>query len=223
MNNKLNLELSEIRKEKFLNNNTRINNYQNKLDAEETKANIYPKNYLFNKINLINKSNNLLIKSRNNIILKPIIQSRFSNNNESIINKIKYRIKQKSTNETVKDKLDNRIHNNNMLSRNSSFLNNMKSKKIFNFKNCAIRNKSTSFIFDRMNQIFPLIKPRKVLINIYSGPYEYKIKDINKKSLCFKIFGKNSIFMGEKYNPKNYEIKEKIKIGINHLGTHFAN
>jgi len=88
---------------KNINNNTTINNYQNKLDEEETKANIYPKNYLFNKINLVNKSNNLLIKSRNNIILKPIIQSRFSNNNESIINKIKYRIKQKSTNETVKD------------------------------------------------------------------------------------------------------------------------
>ena len=222
MNNKLNLELSEIRKEKFLNNNTRINNYPNKLDAEETKANIYPKNYLFNKINLVNKSNNLLIKSRNNNILKPIIQSRFSNNNESIINKIKYRIKQKSTNETVKDKLDNRIHNINMLSRNSSFLNNMKSKKIFNFKNCAIRNKSTSFIFDGMNQIFPLIKPRKILINIYSGPYEYKINDISKSNNNYKKFGKNSIYMGERYNPENYAIKEKIKVGRNYYGALYS-
>ena len=90
-------------------------------------------------------------------------------------------------------------------------------------RNFITKNKSSSYIFEEKNQIFPLIKPRKILINIYSGPYEYKIKDINKKSLCFKKFGKNSIFMGEKYNPKNYEIKEKIKIGINHLGTHFAN
>jgi len=109
-----------------------------------------------------------------------------------------------------------------MLSRNSSFLNNMKSKKIFNFKNCAIRNKSTSFIFDGMNQIFPLIKPRKILINIYSGPYEYKINDISKNNFNYKKFGKNSIYMGERYNPENYAIKEKIKVGRNYYGALYS-
>ena len=218
MNNELNLELSEIRRKKFINNNIKINNVQNKLDAEENKGNAFLRNYLFN---LKNKTNHFLNKSRNNK-LKPIYLSRFDNN-DSIINKIKFRINQKSTNDTLKDKSEYFIPKNNILSRNLSILNKPKIKTKFNSRNFISKNKSSSYIFEEKNQIFPLIKPRKILINIYSGPYEYKIKDINKKSLCFKKFGKNSIFMGEKYNPKNYEIKEKIKIGINHLGTHFAN
>ena len=218
MNNELNLELSKIRRKKFINNNTKINNDQNKLDAEENKANAFLRNYL---LNLKNKTNHFLNKSRNNK-LKPIYLSRFDNN-DSIINKIKFRINQKSTNDTLKDKSEYFIPKNNILSRNLSILNKPKIKTKFNSRNFISKNKSCSYIFEEKNQIFPLIKPRKILINIYSGPYEYKIKDINKKSLCFKKFGKNSIFIGEKYNPKNYEIKEKIKIGINHLGTHFAN
>ena len=218
MNNELNLELSEIRRKKFINNNIKINNAQNKLGVEENKSNAFLRNYLFN---LKNKTNHFLNKSRNNK-LKPIYLSRFDNN-DSIINKIKFRINQKLTNDTFKDKSEFFIPKNNILSRNLSVLNKPKIKTKFNSRNFITKNKSSSFIYEEKYQIFPLIKPRKILINIYSGPYEYKIKDINKKSFCFKKFGKNSIFMGEKYNPKNYEIKEKIKIGINHLGTHFAN
>ena len=35
--------------------------------------------------------------------------------------------------------------------------------------------------------------------------------------------GKNSIFMGEKYNPGNYAIKEKINVGRNQYGAFYSN
>ena len=84
------------------------------------------------------------------------------------------------------------------------------------------KNKSTSSLLNSCNQILPLIKPRKILINICSGPYEFKIDDINKRYLSFKKFGKNSIYMGEKYNPENYDLISKDKIGRNYYGAIFS-
>ena len=225
MEDEFNQEISDIKRQKLLKNNNKINTRQNKLKLEENKFNINSRNFLFDKINSQNKYNNLIIKSKRISQLRPMSPSYSKlNENNALINKSISQNNQKSINEISKDESDNIIKNKNKLSRNLSVLNKINNKeKYFNFDKYLIRNKSTSILLNKSNQILPLLKPRKILINICSGPYEFKISDINKRNYSFKRFGKNSFFMGEKYNPDNYAIKEKIKVGRNYYGAFYSN
>jgi hypothetical protein len=222
MENDFNLELSEIRRQKILNYNNKINTGQNKFELEENKINKKSRKFLFDKEDFHKEFNNLLLKSKKNVQIRPILQNypKFNDNN-FLTNKSTFRDNQKSVDEISKDKSDKKIHN---FSRNLSVLNKInKAEKCFDFNKYLIKNKSTSFILNKSNQILPLIKPRKILINICSGPFEFKITDINKRNYSFKKFGKNSFFMGERYNPDNYAIKEKIKVGRNYYGALYSN
>ena len=222
MENDFNLELSEIKRQRLLNNNNKINTGQNKFDFEENKININSRNFLFDKKSFQRKYNDLLLNSKKNVQIKPILKNfpKFNDNKYSI-NKSTFRDNQNSLDEITKDKSDKKIPN---LSRNLSVLKKLnKQEKCFDFNKYLIKNKSTSYILNKSNQILPLIKPRKILINICSGPFEFKITDINKRNYSFKKFGKNSFFMGERYNPDNYAIKEKIKVGRNQYGALYSN
>ena len=132
----------------------------------------------------------------------------------------------KSIDDISKDNLDSTTHKLNIIKRNSSFINSLKGnprKIVFNRPLQKLqKHKSSGNIFDSINQLLPMIKPRQILINIYSGPYEYKIRDINKRTQSYKKFGKNSIYMGEKYNPENYDLISKDKIGRNYYGAIFS-
>ena len=222
MENDFNMELSEIRRQKILNNNNKIKTRQNKFEMEENKVNKKSRKFLFDKDDFHKNFNNLLLKSKKNVQIRPILQNypKFNDNN-FLTNKSTFRDNQKSVDEISKDKSDKKIHN---FSRNLSVLNKINNaEKCFDVNKYLIKNKSTSFILNKSNQILPLIKPRKILINICSGPFEFKITDINKRNYSFKKFGKNSFFMGERYNPDNYAIKEKIKVGRNYYGALYSN
>ena len=212
MENDFNLELSEISRQKILNNNNKINTGQNKFELEENKINKKSRKFLFDKEDFHKEFNNLLLKSKKNVQIRPILQNypKFNDNN-FLTNKSTFRDNQKPVDEISKDKSDKKIHN---FSRNLSVLNKInKAEKCFDFNKYLIKNKNISFILNKSNQILPLIKPRKI----------FKITDINKRNYSFKKFGKNSFFMGERYNPDNYAIKEKIKVGRNYYGALYSN
>ena len=221
----LNSEFYTKKNEHSLNNIYKTINKAN--NPEESKEK------MINSRKLLN--NKFRYRTKCNLLLKPMAykNGRFNSmigDYSEAINKLKNQsLKQKikPIDDISKDILDSTTHKFNILKRNSSFINNLKGnpKKIeFNRPLQKLRkNKSSGNIFDTINQILPMIRPRKILINIYSGPYEYKIRDINKKTYSYKKFGKNSFYMGDKYNPDNYSIEEKMGRHRNFYGKVFAN
>ena len=215
---------SEINKIKILplNNNNRTRNKQKQLELEENKTNNNSRNLLIDKILLQNKYNNLLLRKRNSK-LREILNPKY--NNYPFTSQASFQNNFLSIDKLSKDKPDKKfkIKTINIINRIPSTIKNLNAKeKKLEFTNLLYKNKSTFSLFSNSNQILPLIKPRKILINICSGPYEFKIDDINKRYLSFKKFGKNSIYMGEKYNPENYDLISKDKIGRNYYGAIFS-
>ena len=215
---------SEINKIKILplNNNNRTRNKQNQLEFEENKTNNNSRNLLIDKILLQNKYNNLLLRKRNSK-LREILNSKY--NNYPFTSQASFQNNFLSIDKLSRDKPDKKfkIRTINIINRIPSTIKNLNAKeKKLDFMKLLYKNKSTSSLLNNSNQILPLIKPRKILINICSGPYEFKIDDINKRYLSFKKFGKNSIYMGEKYNPENYDLISKDKIGRNYYGAIFS-
>jgi len=215
---------SEINKIKILplNNNNRTRNKQKQLELEENKTNNNSRNLLIDKILLQNKYNNLLLRKRNSK-LREILNSKY--NNYPFTSQASFQNNFLSIDKLSRDKPDKKfkIKTINIINRIPSTIKNLNAKeKKLDFMKLLYKNKSTSSLLNNSNQILPLIKPRKILINICSGPYEFKIDDINKRYLSFKKFGKNSIYMGEKYNPENYDLISKDKIGRNYYGAIFS-
>ena len=215
---------SEINKIKILplNNNNRTRNKQKQLELEENKTNNNSRNLLIDKILLQNKYNNLLLRKRNSK-LREILNSKY--NNYPFTSQASFQNNFLSIDKLSRDKPDKKfkIKAINIINRIPSTIKNLNAKeKKLDFMKLLYKNKSTSSLLNNSNQILPLIKPRKILINICSGPYEFKIDDINKRYLSFKKFGKNSIYMGEKYNPENYDLISKDKIGRNYYGAIFS-
>ena len=215
---------SEINKIKILplNNNNRTRNKQKQLELEENKTNNNSRNLLIDKILLQNKYNNLLLRKRNSK-LREILNPKY--NNYPFTSQASFRNNFLSIDKLSRDKPDKKfkIKTINIINRFPSTIKNLNVKeKKLDFMKLLYKNKSTSSLLNSCNQILPLIKPRKILINICSGPYEFKIDDINKRYLSFKKFGKNSIYMGEKYNPENYDLISKDKIGRNYYGAIFS-
>ena len=221
----LNSKLYKIKNAHSLNNIYKIDNKGN--NSVENKVEMNSRKLLNNKFRF---------KTKCNLLLKPLTNkngkftSMLGDYSTSINKLIRPILKPslKSIDNISKDIIDNNtIHKLNILKENSSFINNLKrnTKKIeYNRRSQILqKSKSSYIIFDRIANKLPMIKPRQILINIYSGPYEFKIKDINKRNYSYKKFGRNSFYMGERYNPENYAIEEKIGKHRNYYGKIFAN
>ena len=207
-----------------LNNNNKISNKDNQY--EENKINMNSRKILNNKFRY---------KSRCNLLLKPKINKNGTinslianystvNNSLSLLNRPSIKTKLKPINDISKDILDSTTQKLSVIKKDSNIINNLKrTGKKFEFNKLLPKSKSSSNIFYKMNKLLPLIRPRQILINIYSGPYEYKINDINERSQSFKKFGRNSFYMGERYNPDNFVINEKLGVHRNYYGKIFSN
>lgn len=81
-------------------------------------------------------------------------------------------------------------------------------------------------ILEEMKNL-PKIKPRKIIIDYYSGSDELRINNLNlnKKfdTIINKKYGHNGSFMGDKYNPENYHPIPKNKFSKNYYGALFQN
>ena len=214
----------KIKNDQQLNNNNKISNKDNQY--EENKINMNSRKILNNKFRY---------KSRCNLLLKPKINKNGTinslianystvNNSLSLLNRPSIKTKLKPINDISKDILDSTTQKLSVIKKDSNIINNLKrTGKEFEFNKLLPKNKSSSNIFYKMNKLLPLIRPRQILINIYSGPYEYKINDINERSQSFKKFGRNSFYMGERYNPDNFVINEKLGVHRNYYGKIFSN
>ena len=214
----------KIKNEQQLNNNNKISNKEN--HYEENKINMNSRKILNNKFRY---------KSRCNLLLKPKINKNGTinslianystvNNSLSLLNRPSIKTKLKPINDISKDILDSTTQKLSVIKKDSNIINNLKrTGKKFEFNKLLPKSKSSSNIFYKMNKLLPLIRPRQILINIYSGPYEYKINDINERSQSFKKFGRNSFYMGERYNPDNFVINEKLGVHRNYYGKIFSN
>lgn len=214
----------KIKNDQQLNNNNKISNKDNQY--EENKINMNSRKILNNKFRY---------KSRCNLLLKPKINKNGTinslianystvNNSLSLLNRPSIKTKLKPINDISKDILDSTTQKLSVIKKDSNIINNLKrTGKKFEFNKLLSKSKSSSNIFYKMNKLLPLIRPRQILINIYSGPYEYKINDINERSQSFKKFGRNSFYMGERYNPDNFVINEKLGVHRNYYGKIFSN
>ena len=214
----------KIKNDQQLNNNNKISNKDNQY--EENKINMNSRKILNNKFRY---------KSRCNLLLKPKINKNGTinslianystvNNSLSLLNRPSIKTKLKPINDISKDILDSTTQKLSVIKKDSNIINNLKrTGKKFEFNKLLPKSKSSSNIFYKMNKLLPLIRPRQILINIYSGPYEYKINDINERSQNFKKFGRNSFYMGERYNPDNFVINEKLGVHRNYYGKIFSN
>ena len=214
----------KIKNDQQLNNNNKISNKDNQY--EENKINMNSRKILNNKFRY---------KSRCNLLLKPKINKNGTinslianystvNNSLSLLNRPSIKTKLKPINDISKDILDSTTQKLSVIKKDSNIINNLKrTGKKFEFNKLLPKSKSSSNIFYKMNKLLPLIRPRQILINIYSGPYEYKINDINERSQSFKKFGRNSLYMGERFNPDNFVINEKLGVHRNYYGKIFSN
>ena len=200
--------------------NPRNNNFEdnkNYLQKNKYNQNINSE-YNFNKINSSRNNKYYSLLSGKANYYKP----NFINDNRTIFRNKNHFNDALLINNSKDDKKNN--VNFKTLERNSSFGNliNNRVKKIDVFKGLN-RNKSTA---ELLNQnylyILPLIKPRRIIIDYCCGPHELHVTDINKKNLNCKQYGHNTFFMGENYNPLNYEIKQKNRISRNYYGKLFS-
>ena len=214
----------KIKNDQQLNNNNKISNKDNQY--EENKINMNSRKILNNKFRYKSRCN-LLLKpkiNKNGTISSLIANYSTVNNSLSLINRPSIKTKLKPINDISKDILDSTTQKSSVIKKDSNIINNLKrTGKKFEFNKLLPKSKSSSNIFYKMNKLLPLIRPRQILINIYSGPYEYKINDINERSQSFKKFGRNSFYMGERYNPDNFVINEKLGVHRNYYGKIFSN
>ena len=219
---KINLE-----EDNLINNNNKENKIFNKLQQEERKSDfLNSKKYLLNRDKLKYGYKNLILDQKRDILLNPIFPKYYNRYNNSSTTKSIFN--KNIFNDISKDKSMRNNGNIKIFSRNSSYSNLLSNNKLnkISFNNrYLLRNNSTSGLLNKTNEatILPLIKPRKILINICSGPFELLIDDLNKNYFSFKKFGKNAHFMGEKYSPDNYGIIEKNRLTRNYYGAIFAN
>ena len=214
----------KIKNDQQLNNNNKISNKDNQY--EENKINMNSRKILNNKFHYKSRCN-LLLKpktNKNGTISSLIANYSTVNNSLSLLNRPSIKTKLKPINDISKDILDSTTQKLSVIKKDSNIINNLKrTGKKFEFNKLLPKSKSSSNIFYKMNKLLPLIRPRQILINIYSGPYEYKINDINERSQSFKKFGRNSFYMGERYNPDNFVINEKLGVHRNYYGKIFSN
>ena len=173
--------------------------------------------------------NNKIISPINNNIY-PIISSTLntSKNNNYINNNRTIFHNQNHFNNTCLINDSNRYQNDTNFKTldkcsSASYLFNDKMKKV-NICKGLNRNRSTAELLNKGTfYILPAIKPRKIIINYCCGPYELYASDINKKNVDYKKYGHNTFFMGDNYNPQNYEIKQINRLSRNYYGKLFAN
>ena len=119
----------------------------------------------------------------------------------------------------------NIINNYKTINRNSSvnsLLNNNERKG--NIYKGLNRTRSTAELLNKGTiYIFPAIRPRKIIIDYCCGPYDFRVTNINKRNLSYKKLGKNTFFMGGKYNPDNYTANEPNRFNRNYYGKLFSN
>ena len=203
--------------------------YPKNIQPEENK-NYFQSNTTLNNNSPINNDNfndtyipkyNKIISQRNTN-LYPIIGGASNPYKEN-----RAKIQNKNFNNTLLINTNKNNYNSNFrtLNRNSSVgtMLNKNIRKINPFKGLN-RNKSTAQLLNEKTlYILPLIKPRKIIIDYCCGPYELHVTDINKKNLNCKKFGYNTFFMGDRFNPNNYEIKQPNRLSRNYYGKLFAN
>jgi len=218
MEYQINSKLSEKNKNFFKFNNGKTRNI---FKLEENKNhNKYKNNNIFN-----NNYNDKILTPRNlrNDNIYPLLYNNLyscKNNN----NKITFFKNHNNINNNLIIDASNRYKNDTTLVKNSSTSNllNDKTKNVNIYKGLN-RNRSTVELLNKKIYILPAIKPRKIIINYCSGQYDLQISDINKKNFNNKKYGHNTFFMGDNYNPQNYEIKQVNRLSRNYYGKLFAN
>jgi len=205
INNKIRIEekknTSENPRDQHLHNVTLFKNYNNDIPIPQRKKNLF---------SIIPQNNNL-----------------YKQHNYSNLNNTNFQNIDKSNENTL---INNTINNKNWLNHTNKVFEkcpsvcnmvNNRIKKINTYK-CLNKNRSNEELINRDFTILPLIRPRKIIINYCCGPYELKVTDINKKNFNYKKYGFNTYFMGDKYNPRNYEIKRDNKLNRNYYGKIFS-
>ena len=226
-------QINQSNNEKNKQNYITKNNITDKLQKEENKnySQNIKNNVILKNINLNNNNNkyinNIPFTSRNNKFLNYLkgnkINHKFNNINDNKTIFQNYNFNNTLLNKNIQNSRDK--DNSKTLDRSSSVSNilNNKIKKINVFKGLHRNNSTIDILNKKTLAILPLIKPRKIIIDYCCGPYELHVTNINKKNLNFKKFGHNTFFMGENYNPDNYEIKQKNRFNRNYYGKLFAN
>ena len=198
---------------KFINYFKRNNKMQ-----EENKNNFIKINNIFSNKRFITPRNNQ-ISSR---LLRDInpFEANYINDNKTI-----YQNHNKFKNPLFVKDNKNIENKNQTISRNSSvnnLLNNNARKA--NILKGLNRTRSTLDLLNKETiYIFPAIRPRKIIIDYCCGPYDYRVTNINKRNLSYKKLGKNTYFMGGKYNPDNYTAQEPNRFNRNYYGKLFSN
>jgi len=211
----------------YLNSNTikrnsskKFINYfkKNNKIQEENKNNFIKINNIFSNKRFITPRNNQ-ISSR---LLRDInpFEANYINDNKTI-----YQNHNKFKNPLFVKDNKNIENKNQTISRNSSvnnLLNNNARKA--NILKGLNRTRSTLDLLNKETiYIFPAIRPRKIIIDYCCGPYDYRVTNINKRNLSYKKLGKNTYFMGGKYNPDNYTAQEPNRFNRNYYGKLFSN
>ena len=110
------------------------------------------------------------------------------------------------------------------INRNSSVSNllNNNARKL-NISKGMNRTRSMADLLNKETiYIFPAIRPRRIIIDYCCGPYDFRVTNINKRNLSYKKLGKNTFFMGGRYNPDNYTAKEPNRFNRNYYGKLFS-
>ena len=216
-----------MEEQNYLNSNTikrnsskKFINYfkKNNKIQEENKNNFIKINNIFSNKRFITPRNNQ-ISSR---LLRDInpFEANYINDNKTI-----YQNHNKFKNPLFAKDNKNIGNKNQTISRNSSvnnLLNNNARKA--NILKGLNRTKSTLDLLNKETiYIFPAIRPRKIIIDYCCGPYDYRVTNINKRNLSYKKLGKNTYFMGGKYNPDNYTAQEPNRFNRNYYGKLFSN
>ena len=216
-----------MEEQNYLNSNTikrnsskKFINYfkKNNKIQEENKNNFIKINNIFSNKRFITPRNNQ-ISSR---LLRDInpFEANYINDNKTI-----YQNHNKFKNPLFVKDNKNIENKNQTISRNSSvnnLLNNNARKA--NILKGLNRTKSTLDLLNKETiYIFPAIRPRKIIIDYCCGPYDYRVTNINKRNLSYKKLGKNTYFMGGKYNPDNYTAQEPNRFNRNYYGKLFSN
>ena len=200
--------------------------YPKNIQPEENK-NYFQSNTTLNNNSPIN--NNFDYNPKYNKILSPRkanIYPIHSGNSNPHNNRTIFQNKNNFNNTLLKNNNKNNYNVNfRTLNRNSSVgcMLNHNIKKIYPFKGLN-RTKSTAELLNTKTlYLLPLIKPRRIIIDYCCGPYELHVTDINKKNFNYKKYGHNTFFMGDRFNPLNYEIKQPNRLNRNYYGKLFAN
>ena len=201
------------------------NNYNTRSINEEDKNNYYEsRNDKRNNLSLSPNTNyrNLLYSTPRNIGIYYNYPNQFNTlKNNSLNNKTIFQ-NLRNLNKIINQRNRNNLRN---IERSSSVCNMLNSnEKKIKFFNGLNKNRSTEELLNKKTiYFFPAIKPRRIIIDYYCGPNELHITNINKKNSSYKKYGRNAFFMGSKFNPENYEIKQANRFNRNYYGKVFSN